>query len=40
MAEDRAHDERRVPNSAAPIIWQKGLDTPEEHELRNDAGYW
>ena len=30
MAEDRAHDARRIPNSAAPIVWQKDAQKFEE----------
>lgn len=30
MAEDRAHDARRIPNSAAPIVWQKDTQKFEE----------
>ena len=30
MAKDRAHDAHRVPNVAAPIVWQK--DTEEFYE--------
>jgi len=40
MTTDRAHDMRRVPNSAAPIVWQKDALSKEDHDLRNDAGYW
>ena len=36
--EDRAKDWRRVPNVAAPIMWQKGLDPYRDDEPMRHVG--
>ena len=39
MAEDRAHDARRVPNKATSIVWQKGAQEfyePHRHSSVED----
>ena len=33
MAEDRAHDARRLPNSAAPTLWQEGIEPHTDKEF-------
>jgi hypothetical protein len=33
MAEDRANDARRVPNSAAPTLWQEGVELHTDKEF-------